>query len=1230
MHSNQLKSGSYKKNVFDLSLVQFEIWCTRAIKHPRISIILPLLITFLFSYPLLWILQEPWEAFSSAKHHNYVSKMEIINLREPALFESHVDLNLLQVWVKPLMKTNILNKRMLLDSLAFQARLLKGVDDTAILSSPFHIWNHSLDALKKDPLPLRTISSNILKIPRYSLLGTWKINGVVSSASGFVISLLVNRENFANVSSLLNKNIIQLDEISNITGYHILQDANQIQRRDVDEVLKYTMISSNMWDNGVFIILCLLLMIYFIFSIQRTKNSVKSASGIAIAIVVQVVLVVISSSTITDFLFKASDENLPFHLLYLPLGVILVNNRLRVIRDVSGSTLHSYSLSERKGKSQKKISEAYDDLHERDFVCNIALSHYNSTKGVVLISLATIFAVPFSRKASCFLLISLWIGHFLQCEFFTAVLSLDFRRFESDNILVVSKSKSEAYLDQDVQPSPTSKNSLKKWCSYDQLCSVSCSIAFFLLYTVCFNRRFALTRTSTSIFYKIFTFKFSSIIPSSRPSPNAVFDHRLAADLMSDPAFVGSLEGKIDLLLSFIQPVFVLKVDKGGNEGNLSDIKVSQMFDNSSFTSAYKFEFTYALESILLVLLVISCTLLLLQKIMVKLDSINGLKTPELHQGIIPQDNEKRKEEKDHVTNQTEKLHNPENSVDQFHIKELYNQGHTLDIIDITDSKSPFVVSVGLDYKVFVWSPLVEPIPPPASIPLHRKFWPLSKVIISNDGYHIAFFSKHGNITAWSRRHMKFMWELQMKQNLSKNNAAPLEAFFRKITVPSFKRNRQQASGSKQPLKNDRVSLNTLDFITVTSVAGIDASYEQITNNPNDEDENEELVFVTAAGLIYSIDISGKIRLVNATSSDHPLISCKKLTSPRVNDRLVMCNKVGDLYVSTAVNNKWRPRKLSVNYSNVIAPKEKFCKIVSNDASLPSNDTSEMPLETDYTIELVPFVGMLVRVIGTNAELIDAQTGTLIRTISISHFKPNSLRVFHDAPTHCRFCGSASVASFSIAYTDSDHSRVVLHTFRLESRTKTSICLRVERDAREIRCLGMESAVETIHYFYNVENWCVTESNMLIGIRRVPENIVNKIGTTSISINASDEPVSLQNRKHKNSDGSSMVNSASFKIHNIWEGWTMSANGTVKLHKIPVGVNGLIVNKLGPLVSFGAKAMVVGFANIMSLFYLGHEDLLFTTENDGANSEESSLKFVNKRRDRFSHRKVPINYTNAC
>ncbi|GAV54434.1 hypothetical protein ZYGR_0AL01660 [Zygosaccharomyces rouxii] len=1229
-----------KNNEF-LSPRTFKKFCSNVVRHPKVNIVLPLAIAVILSSKLFSIAISPTHIWKELNENQYISKVETLydnnngsvgKLREDSQFV------LLQVWMRCFGENfdNILGKRTLLESLALQNKLLDNISSTMMVKSPFQLWSHSLKNLRSDPAPLQTINSNLLSLPQYSFFGTWKINGLVSSAAGITISILVNSTDFPNLLNSLNENVVHLNGISNVTNFHIFPPLNVNSAKN--ESLRLYMIKLGSHYKMIFSLLHLAVFIHLAFSMKRLKKTVKSVVGIILAMVAQILFTIGSAITLTNFFFKSSNDNIPFRSLSCAVIFFIMNEQIRLLEDTSGSTFESKAVEDSERFLFTQAYDIGDTDADRSFLSCAALSQIKSTKSVFLLSLVITFFIPFSRKATFFLLLSLWFGHFLGCTFFTAVLSLDHRRLEENDLISVD---SNVLLDE-ISVKPNSTSLEQQLFDYlKSVCRNRYSVISTVLYLIIFNINFAVARSSSSLFFKLFRGGINRVFKFGKPVPNVIFDQKFIADAAFKLNQNGENQGKSSLLanLTVKDPFLVLKSKE---ELNLNDLgsQLPSIFDISAFTSSYRLDFYYVFEFLLSVVLLLSCTLLVLQKLMEKLDHINSFQSMNgdgLENSMAHAEIKKSKGDKNNFLPHPSGNTGPKSqSPNHFHAKELYKGGHSLDIVGISTSKCPFVVSVGLDYKVLVWSPLLKPIPNPTSIPLSRKFWPLSRVVLSNDGYYIAFFGRNGSITTWSRRQMKFVWELQLKKECQIKDtsitAPPLEAFFRKITAPAFRRKKLPPATALRPEMNSRrSSLNSIEYATRLADGGIDAAYEKVVFSQANPDEKDELVFVTPSGYLYSIQTDGELHVEKLTSSKHSLKSCKLLSSPRVNDRLVACDEVGDLYVSTVVNNKWRPRSLSVNYNRMLAPSSHFSKWEENRSATPSVDEAKIMSKTDYTIELVSFVGLILRVIGKEAELIDAMTGCVIRTFSIGLFKPNSLRVFHDNPTHCRFCGSASVASFSIAYTSFDNERVVLHTFKLESKTKNSICLRVERDPREIRCLGMESAFETVYYFYDAEDWCVTNNNMLIGIRRVPQNIKVKTGTTSIDTRktiADDDSSGLIRRKCGKSEREHKATDPSdFRIHNIWEGWTMSANGKISLQKIPIGVNGLIVNRLGPLTRYGAKAVIVGFANIMNMFYVGHEELIFNPEKEDANKEELSLRFVNKRRDRLSNKKFPLNYS---
>lgn len=1187
------------------------------VRHPRVNIVLPLLIVTIFSYHTLSNLTITWPT------RGYLGNAEFLNDSSVAIQGAQsFNMTMVQIIVQSIDEdSNILSKKSLLEFLAFQNKLTDGISHAVSVNSFFKLWDNSLEVLYRDKFPLHTMNAKRLSIPRYSLLGTWKVNGFISSATGCMISLLAEDQDFPRLQSVLQKNLAYLGSIANITTFHSLQShelKGDSYETGTGQALRlfFTEISRE-W-NFVTLLIHSALLFHLFMSMRVLRNSVKSITGITVAIVVQVAFVICSSTTITRLLFKQSNDVIPIRLLTWPVILLLTSSQLRTLEclshrdskeDLSGHFNGEDSIGPH--PTIRTQSEA-----ERRFILLFSRSQLKSIKLLLVFSVVVVLITPFSIAATHFLLFSLWLGQFLDCTLFTAIVSLDYRG-RDENILTDKSNGDDLLLDDDV----VSQNNR---LGYKRFFRIASSRAFSItvvgIYLLLCKSTFSLAPHCMSLLGLLASMR-SHVTSLSKSQPKAIFDQYFVAEKALSLGELNNIKASV-VNLNLTKELLVVKCE---NENAITDLlrdETGGTFDLMSANSFYKLNFTYAVQFVALIVLVLCCTLLGLQKLVQRQDNDKiDLFSRSCFEDVSELSLTKKTDGPDIKDQESETIDHANSG--HFHMKELYKNGHGLDIMTIATSKAPFIVSAGLDHKVLVWSPLVNPVPAPTRIPLQRKFWPLTKILLSDDGNYIAFFGQSGHITTWSRRHMKFIWEIKLK-NTDGSRSTLLEALFRKVTMTAFKRKRSKPSAKQSEPSASKKTVVTSEYVPVTG--GIDASYENPRKMSTDGGEMNELVFVSSRGLIYSIQDDGTMRVEKLTPSEHGLISCKLLSSPRINDRLVICDEVGDIYIATVINNNWRPNKLKVNYDRILKPPSATCEL-TDFTRLNHNEVQHV--ETDNTIELVQFVGLILRVLGRTADLFDAQTGTVVKTFQIDNFKPNTLRVFHDSPTHCKFCGSASVASFSVAYTDVTSNRVTMHTYKLESRTKTSICLRVERDLREIRCLGMESAVETVHYIYDVENWCVTDSNILIGLRKVPQVLEPSTGGSSSMarslVNDDEDGILLRKKTAQKSDD---VQFPSHLIHNIWEGWTMSAMGKISSHKIPVGVNGLVTDRLGPLSKFGAKAVVVGFANIMDMFYVGHESLIFSTDTNDGSKEETGLRFVNNRRDRYSHRKLPLNYTN--
>ncbi|GAV28043.1 hypothetical protein PMKS-001511 [Pichia membranifaciens] len=633
-----------------------------------------------------------------------------------------------------------------------------------------------------------------------------------------------------------------------------------------------------------------------------------------------------------------------------------------------------------------------------------------------------------------------------------------------------------------------------------------------------------------------------------------------------------------------------------------------------------------------------------------------------------------------------------------FQSKDLV-QGHVLDIVKLCTSSCPFIVSVGIDHKILVWSPLKYPIPIPTQLPISAKFLPVTHVEMSDSGSAITVFSRSGEIKCWSRSSMSWVWNIFFEELA---NDTPLVSFFRKRTQVSNGRRKLVSRVSRQtkehaPTRNTVTSRHpppppsaaTNTDLNSGRRLSLDSNFDQ--NISTKDKSNMEFIIVLKNGAIISIECStGKYD--RAIFSDSPLLCAKKLISPRVNDRIVGVKENGELVVSTVVNNKWRSRPVKIDTSNynkgkslitpaVLLKYPEFNYSSSPDVLPPTKSFSaDDKTITDKKVgfvdenlndlqgivmETVPFVGMIVRAFGSKCQLIDVQSGTVLKEWQIFQFKASTFRVFHPEPSHCRFCGCASVASFSIAYTGSEGNSLIMHTFSIDNRAKNNICLRVERDSRETRCLGFASVTEHQHVLSNVEGWCPTDMNILMGVRKKENS--ESISTSSSSTTGSDEKaegsilnslfesgIGLRQRKKINDinepkkinetkdnskererkmspiiENSSIFNRTTktaeilhtHRLSDTWEGWTMSADGQVRFYEIPDGSDsGLLIKKLGPVSKFGHKSLVVSFGNIMKVLYLGNDSLV---EEDSPSDEDlsstkyqssSSLSFINRRR----------------
>lgn len=580
--------------------------------------------------------------------------------------------------------------------------------------------------------------------------------------------------------------------------------------------------------------------------------------------------------------------------------------------------------------------------------------------------------------------------------------------------------------------------------------------------------------------------------------------------------------------------------------------------------------------------------------------------------------------------------------------------GHSLDILKIaTNPNSPFIVSIGLDHKILIWSPLIKPIPRPIDISSKlndsedKEFWPINHINISNDGTYIILINYKNNlIKCFERKKLSCSWKCELPP-ISSNRIKVLESFFRKRTVPGF-----LSRKILQQQKNDRINRRDSAASLSSMSSNMNGNFpfpvdspetsimmqplgDNMKNNEQDQSYESELerqlnrddfIMVLETGELITISCNtGDLKTfdifasVYNSSEGKKLNSVKKLTTPRVNDRIVCHVNNYDIIVASIINNTWNFRILKVHEgfynkgihfaipppmsaSSSLNEINDFSFIYNQKSVQENNEKSEVITNSKMQINkpiivTVEFVGMIIRVNNLVAEIIDVQGGIILKRFHVGRFKPLSFKVSHLEPTHCKFCGCVSIQSFSILYEDYDKSTVIVHTFKIDpNRSKNNICLRVERDPREIRCVGFSSVSEHLFWYENIECWQLTDINMIIGIKKkcvreeedteIEDEYMPSRSSSIGSLIENSGLLSLRLRKRKPPKPRLYQES--------WEGFIVTLiDGNLLYYQIPsYQTDGLIVNKVTCSEKFGYKSVIVNFGNVIKIIYLGNDKLI--------------------------------------
>ncbi|KAI3405670.2 hypothetical protein KGF56_001688 [Candida oxycetoniae] len=536
---------------------------------------------------------------------------------------------------------------------------------------------------------------------------------------------------------------------------------------------------------------------------------------------------------------------------------------------------------------------------------------------------------------------------------------------------------------------------------------------------------------------------------------------------------------------------------------------------------------------------------------------------------------------------------------ERFNFIELKNYRPT-DILAVsTNSSCPLVVSFELNHTVTAWSPKDK-----SKHVLSKDLWPINHIAVSDDGIYIIFVS-FGKQTVYCFEHFKLKWT---KPNLNLNrNSKILVSFFRERTVPGYLTRKIMKRGD-----------SSASLTTLSSSSKVNGNFPPPPNPITQQRTSvvsknaqvkDDFIMITHNEIITVSCNDGDVK----SEPVEYLIAATKLKTPRVNDRIICQNKQGDLTVGVSINNKFVYKKLPLK-QNYMGSNNPFTNIRVRNLN-------------PATIIPVDFIGMIVVVQDLTARLIDVNTGIVLKTFNIGQFKAGTFKVAHSQPTHCKFCGCVSMNSFSLIYQD-DKNTLIVHTFKIDTqRSKNSICFRVERDPREIRCLGFNVVSEYQFLYENIKYWQVTDVNTIIGLEqlsRISEPTVQPTsgcigGAVAASASAAAAAAVAAAAGGSGSGGDQGLTSLRLRKQKTkisrdkYEGIIISlVDG--KKESYPIDIDQPILSSA----KYGFKSILINFGDSMKIFYQGtnkliENDLYYNNRNNGS---VSSLLFFNKRRSR--------------
>lgn len=1103
------------------------------LSHPQLTILVPSLTAFSFAYPILydWIVRQ-FQLFLDSGRSSYKIQDELHSLKDShALLEllrngrhtlgnsisNEHEISLTEIKFTSEMSTLTLGffhllegaTQNLLANLSNQANPNSTSAFTSILISPLNWLPSSFSPTSKvninDINEIKAFNNYLVKYLNYNseylfIDNVVEKNHLIKFVKTIRVYLIHSRDSVCELSNLPSR--LRGNEVITYTDANIVKD-----------FIRYFLVkNSSLFYSNIFLsftniigILVLIAYIFFVYLAISNNGKIRSSFGLLVGWLVEILVSVFGAINLLDSSRVILDPIIaPFTAGSLVVLVMTFSSRnlFTIINELALGNSRSFRAKRSQAVDSTNLAamSAPRKIHKQLFqfyygVPEITKSLILFVLGVLVLNYLPVLAIlklcnynELCKRVNTFvktLILAMCIDHWLQLTYLVGVVTIDLNRFELLDILTRQQRNSSVSNHSSRSGDEYFGEGMNFISSY-----LLKSNAPFQLRPARLSTRYKLGELFLNIKFPLLTKVWLFVFPA------LAFYKFMVLLLTWALVFPTSTTQELKELFDWL---YTLHVTNGN-------------------------DFLYYLEFSSMILFILAISSLVFRLTPSKITDLSKSRHIEesfqelKNNDFIEEAKQKKAEGVDSNDSTTNK--------NQFNVIELPER-HQLDIIQLVCGRtSPFIVSIGLDHRVLIWSPLIKPhIPEPINISSKslllsnkREFWPINYIDMSEEGDYIVLLNyRYRLMKLFSRKSLQFLWEIQLSPTKDGSKFKVLDSFFRKRTVPGFlarkilEKNKSSTFKSKTLQQDDFIMvLQTGELISVSCSDGT----VKVMNIIDDVYKKKAKGALNKKNDIGPTDIDNSV--INLR-----LNNVKALFTPRVNDRII-CNVTNsDVLVGIIVNNNWKFRNLAlregefnkgitdqmyippplqpmrsrqnsidVDFASIAREEQRIKQqskqyfIELHQKSITYDDSSVVQINKP-AIVVVEFVGMVVRLKNMVAELIDIQSGIIIRTFALGNIKPNLLRVTHSEPTHCRFCGCASVQSFLIIYQEEGSKRLIVHTFRIdEKRAKSNICLRVERDPREIRCLGFNAAIEHQFWFNNVEAWESTDVNMIIGLRR--------------------------------------------------------------------------------------------------------------------------------------------------